>query len=223
MFDLIASESRITCVVAHPDDESFGLGALVTELVDRGAEVSVLCLTRGEASTLGPGVGDLAGLRDQELGCAREVLGVSEAVVLDHPDGDLSNVPIERLVRDIEHHTADAHALLVFDVGGITGHPDHRVATRAAVMAGDHRDLDVFAWTIPASIAQHLAEEFGGAFAGRAVDELEPPIEVDRRRQIEAIRCHQSQSSDNPVVWRRLELQGNREWVIRLRPRVPSR
>ncbi|HQA14240.1 MAG TPA: PIG-L family deacetylase, partial [Ornithinibacter sp.] len=37
-------------VVAHPDDESFALGALIDRSVRLGAEVSVLCLTRGEAS-----------------------------------------------------------------------------------------------------------------------------------------------------------------------------
>ncbi len=40
-------------VIAHPDDESFGLGAVIDALITAGAIVDVLCLTRGEASTLG--------------------------------------------------------------------------------------------------------------------------------------------------------------------------
>jgi LmbE family N-acetylglucosaminyl deacetylase len=38
-------------VVAHPDDESFGLGALLSELTGVGVEVEVVCFTHGEAST----------------------------------------------------------------------------------------------------------------------------------------------------------------------------
>jgi len=40
-------------VIAHPDDESFGLGAVLAALSGAGAQVRVLCFTRGEASTLG--------------------------------------------------------------------------------------------------------------------------------------------------------------------------
>jgi hypothetical protein len=43
---------RVLAVVAHPDDESFGLGAVLAAVVGEGAEVGVLCLTHGEASTL---------------------------------------------------------------------------------------------------------------------------------------------------------------------------
>lgn len=48
---LLAQVRRALAVVAHPDDESFGLGAVLGYLVHNGAEVSVLCFTRGEAST----------------------------------------------------------------------------------------------------------------------------------------------------------------------------
>jgi LmbE family N-acetylglucosaminyl deacetylase len=53
-------------VVAHPDDESFGLGAILSALSTGGAAVRVLCLTHGEASTLGDSV-DLAEVRALEL------------------------------------------------------------------------------------------------------------------------------------------------------------
>jgi LmbE family N-acetylglucosaminyl deacetylase len=44
-------------VVAHPDDESFGLGAVIEAFVTSGTTVHVLCLTKGEASTVGAEVG----------------------------------------------------------------------------------------------------------------------------------------------------------------------
>ena len=42
----------VLAVVAHPDDESFGLGAIIDKMTSAGAAVHVLCYTRGEASTL---------------------------------------------------------------------------------------------------------------------------------------------------------------------------
>jgi hypothetical protein len=39
-------------VVAHPDDESFGLGAIISQMTATGAAVHILCYTHGEASTL---------------------------------------------------------------------------------------------------------------------------------------------------------------------------
>ena len=58
--------SRVHVVVAHPDDESFGLGAVIDAFVRAGAVVQVLCLTRGESSTLGAQESDLSARRRAE-------------------------------------------------------------------------------------------------------------------------------------------------------------
>src|SRR6266571_6027002 len=50
----------VLAVVAHPDDESFGLGAVLAAFVDAGARVAVLCLTHGELSTVHGVEGDLS-------------------------------------------------------------------------------------------------------------------------------------------------------------------
>ena len=44
---------NVLVVIAHPDDESFGLGAIIDAFIGQGSVAKVLCLTRGEASTLG--------------------------------------------------------------------------------------------------------------------------------------------------------------------------
>ncbi|MGB8501155.1 PIG-L deacetylase family protein, partial [Mycobacterium sp.] len=43
--------SSVLAVVTHPDDESFGLGAILDAFNRAGTRTSVLCLTHGEAST----------------------------------------------------------------------------------------------------------------------------------------------------------------------------
>ena len=87
--DVYAVGIAAAVTVAHPDDESFGLGALIAALVRLGVEVRLLCFTKGEASTLGT-VEDLAVRRAEELLEASHCLG--EVALLDYPDGHLSGV-----------------------------------------------------------------------------------------------------------------------------------
>ena len=64
-------------------------------------------------------------------------LGVSTVALLDYPDGRLAGVPTAELAAHVTGLAARYHpgGLLVFDDTGITGHPDHRAATQAAVRA----------------------------------------------------------------------------------------
>jgi LmbE family N-acetylglucosaminyl deacetylase len=188
-------------VVAHPDDETFGLGAVVARIVDEGACVRVLCFTHGEASTLGEGA-DLARTRARELSCAAAALGVQDVTLLDHADGTLASLPPAELEYAVEHHLGDAEALVVFEPGGVTGHPDHRAATRAALAVATRRELPVLQWGVAPPVAAALNAELGTSFVAFDGED----VVVDRRRQRRAISCHRSQ--DNPVLRRRLQLQG---------------
>lgn len=209
--------TSVLAVCAHPDDESFGLGAVLHAFVARGAAVSVLCFTFGEASTLGMAQGDLRGIRKSEMNAAAERLGLRHVQVSGHPDGHLGKVPLERLAREVGSmaRSVAAQLLVVFDEGGVTGHPDHARATLAALVGAP--ELPVLAWTVPVAVARGLEEELGARFVGRHHDEIDIAVRVDRGAQKEAIACHASQSSDNPVLWRRLDLTGDQEWLRWLR------
>ncbi len=203
--------TEVLAVCAHPDDESFGLGAVLAAFSEQGTRVRVLCFTHGEASTLGESSRSLGEVRAEELRAAADVLGVSDVELLSYPDGHLDAVPLDDLARLVGDAMAGADLLLVFDRGGITGHPDHRRATDAALVAATSRDVRVLAWALPEAVASQLNAEFGTTFIGRPADELDIIVDVDRARQGAAIACHASQSSDNPVLWRRLVLLGARE------------
>jgi LmbE family N-acetylglucosaminyl deacetylase len=73
--------TSVLAVVAHPDDESFGLGAVLTAIAATGSQVRVLCLTRGEASTLRGG-NDLGELRRTELTMAAQERVATPGVAL---------------------------------------------------------------------------------------------------------------------------------------------
>ena len=124
-------------VVAHPDDETFGLGAIADSLAAGGAAVHVLCFTHGEASTLNENHAELSQARDPELRQAAAELGVATVTLLDYPDGHLAGGTPGELSGQVARLAAryGAEGLLVFDDTGITGHPDHQAATRAAMRA----------------------------------------------------------------------------------------
>lgn len=220
-----AGVRRALAVVAHPDDESFGLGGLLDELVRRGAEVSVLCFTHGEASTLHGCDGGLAAVRAAELDAAAAILAVSHTRLLDYPDGALSRIPVPELAARVRELAGELHPthLMAFDEGGITGHPDHVQATRAALAAASELNLPVFGWALPQAVASALNTEYGTSFIGRPDHQIDWELTVDRGRQWRAIAAHRSQSTGNPVLLRRLELLGNREHVRILRVRNQAR
>jgi N-acetylglucosamine malate deacetylase 2 len=211
----------VLAVVAHPDDETFGLGAVIDAMASAGSAVYVLCFTRGEASTLNERGADLAAARAVELRQASTELGVAAVTLRDYPDGGLAAVPGPELEENVlglaVRHGADG--LLVFDDTGITGHPDHRAATAAATGAARQVGLPVLAWTLPAATAARLAAETGAFFAGRPPGEVDIRVRVSRARQRRAALLHVSQISPAAVLWRRLELQGDCEHLRWIGPR----
>ncbi len=209
---------ELLVVCAHPDDESFGLGGVLGAFADQGAHVRVLCFTHGEASTLGADSRLLGERRAEELDAAARALGVSTVKLHGYPDGHLAGVELDELVARVGEEAGSAELLLVFDVGGITGHPDHVRATEVALIFAAERRLPVLGWAVPQGVAVRLNAELGTGFVGRAPEELDFSLAVDRDRQKTAIACHASQSGDNPVLWRRLELLGASEhlrWLLR--------
>lgn len=220
---MISSElpvaKSVLVVCAHPDDESFGLGAVLSAFRDQGARISVICFTRGEASTLHAGEGDLGAVRAAEFARAAEVLGVSRSELLNYPDGHLAEQPIPELTAHVLQLISEVGAdlLLTFDESGITGHPDHIQATKAVKMAATALQIPVLAWVISDEVKIALRNEFGAEFFGREEAQIDFRLAIDRVRQHRAISCHVSQSGWNPVLRRRLELTGETEqlcWLI---------
>ena len=212
---------RVLAVVAHPDDESFGLGAVIDAFVQVGTVVEVLCLTQGEASTLAAAA-DLGPRRSAELAEAGRRLGVAQVRLHDFADGALDLVDPQE-VDDVVAATMRAvlpDGLLVFDPSGVTGHPDHRAATASAVRVAQRQELPVRAWTLPSGGVDALNTEFGSTLHGNAAEEIDVQLEVSRGTQRHAVAAHESQAVPGSILWRRLELLGDRE-VLRWLPTTP--
>ncbi len=124
---------------------------------------------------------------------------------------------------ELAGHVADAAArvkasgVLVFDDTGVTGYPDYRAATGAAVRAGHQAGLPVLTWTLPAAVAARLSAETGQDFAGQPPGRIDLCVRVSRDRQRRAALLHATQISPGAVLWRRLQLLGECEhlrWLV---------
>src|SRR5450631_1776653 len=211
--------TSVLAVIAHPDDASFGLGAILDAFVFAGAKVEVLCLTHGQAWTLEGAPGDLAALRGAELASAADVLGPARAQMPDCPDGALGEVPQMRLVAEVVA-AADScfpDGLLVFDTAAVPGHLDHVTATSAGLMASETLSLPVLGWALSGAVAAQLKQEFGTSLMGHQDEEVDLRVTLERARQRLASHALKGQALPGSARWRRLELLADTESLRWLR------
>ena len=156
------SMPALLAVLAHPDDESFGMGGTLALYSRRGYRVYLICATRGEAGTVDPeymkGHESIAQLREAELRCAAEHLGLEAVYFLGyrdsgmagsaenrHPDAQVAH-PVDevagRIVEYIRRLRPDV--VLTFDPIGGYRHPDHIHVQQATTLAFEHADDSLF-------------------------------------------------------------------------------
>ena len=139
---------KLMAVLAHPDDESFGIGGTLAKYADEGIETYLVVATRGERGRFGdikesPGMELVGKTREAELLAAANVLGIREVSFLDFVDGDLDKADPAEAVEKIVFHLRriKPQVVLSFDPTGGYGHPDHiaisQFTTTALVCSGD--------------------------------------------------------------------------------------
>jgi LmbE family N-acetylglucosaminyl deacetylase len=125
-------------VFAHPDDETLCAGGTFAKYASAGAEVRVISLTKGGAGQIRDASAatraTLAAVRERELDAAGKELGLTETRCLDYPDGGLSDMDGQILVRLASELLSeiDPDVVITFGPDGFSGHPDH-MAVGAAV------------------------------------------------------------------------------------------
>jgi LmbE family N-acetylglucosaminyl deacetylase len=161
------SNPTLLAVLAHPDDESFGMGGTLAYYASKGMKVYLICATRGEVGEVKPemleGYGSVAELREAELRCAAGCLGLAGISFLDYRDsgmeGSPSNLhpqalaaqPLEQVAEKIVRHIRRLHPqiVLTFDPVGGYRHPDHIAIHNATVEAFKQAGNPVFASDCP--------------------------------------------------------------------------
>ncbi len=156
----MTGKSSLLAVYGHPDDEQ-GVSGLLAKYAREGVDVALVCATRGEAGEIAPGVeataANLGRVREEELRCAAEKIGIRNLYFLDYRDSGMMGTPENndprclwqanllevagKIVRLIRRHKPQV--IVTFDPNGGYGHPDHiqahRAATIAFYVAGDPR------------------------------------------------------------------------------------
>ena len=145
------------CILAHPDDESLGMGGTLAKYASEGVCISLVTATRGERGWIGaetdyPGPDALGRLRAAELAAAAQILGLQAVIFLGYRDGELAQVApagvINQLVTHLRKHRP--HVVVTFDPFGAYGHPDHiaisQLTTAAVVAAADPNYGHVETW-----------------------------------------------------------------------------
>ncbi len=138
--------TTLLCIIAHPDDETMICGGTLAALASRGVQIHVLCATRGEGGELGePPVctrDELGRVREREMRCACQALGVHHVAFLDYvdplvrPDNGLSpfTEDEDELRQRLVTHMARLRPDIVLTHGrdGEYGHPAHKLLHRTA-------------------------------------------------------------------------------------------
>ena len=140
------SKPILLAVLAHPDDESFGMGGTLALYARRGVEVHLICATRGEVGQMDEdcleGFDSIAERRVSELRCAAGILGLTGVHFLDYRDSGMPGTPdnehpqalvmapIEQVAGEVAHYIRDLKPqtdyelrVIASNLGGATTSP----------------------------------------------------------------------------------------------------
>ncbi len=144
--------SMLVCL-AHPDDETFGMGGTLALYARRGVQVQLVCATRGDVgdvdNELMQGFSSVAERRESELRCAAGILGLSGVYFLGYRDSGmpgsednhnpnaLAAQPVDEVAAKVVNYMRSLRPQIVVTHDPIGGykHPDHIAMHRATVRA----------------------------------------------------------------------------------------
>jgi len=219
---------KLLAVFPHPDDETMGLGSTFARYSTEGVETHLVCATHGERGWFDsegsdPGFEGVARIREVELQCAAENLGIHEVRLLDYIDGDVDQADNKEIIGSIVVHIRRIrpHVVVTFGPDGNYGHPDHialsQFTNSALVCAADSGFVDKerqaphcvlkFYYMVDSLDIVGMANE---AFGGISTDvdgitrhhvgweDWQITTRLDNKKFMnrvqKAIRCHKSQS-----------------------------
>jgi LmbE family N-acetylglucosaminyl deacetylase len=215
----MTSELRLMCVLAHPDDESLGIGGTLAKYSSEGVATYVVTATRGERGRFddkgtSPGPEIVGRTREIELRAAAKELGVREVSLLDYQDADLDRADPTEAAEKIagEIRRVKPQVVVTFDPFGAYGHPDHiaisHFTAAAIVRASDVHRVSKFyyfvngerKWAAYQAAFKTLTSKVDGAVrAATAWPDWSITTIIDARELWQtvwrAVQCHQTQMS----------------------------
>lgn len=211
--------AKVLGIFAHPDDETFGPGGTLALWAKAGAEIHLLCVTRGEMGR-NESQDKTADRRERELREAAKILGVQQVEFLDYVDGSLSNetmialeTPITKKIRDFEPDT-----IVTYDLNGVSGHLDHIAVASATTQAFRHTGIaqEIYYFTLPRAYSDQVTDYFVYFPDGRLPEEIDVAIDVSLawETRMQAMYAHESQREDVQRIISRETFQRRQEHFV---------
>jgi N-acetyl-1-D-myo-inositol-2-amino-2-deoxy-alpha-D-glucopyranoside deacetylase len=188
-------KKSLLAIYAHPDDEAFGTGGTIARYACEGVKTYLVCATRGEVGEISdPSLATpetLGQVREGELRCAAETMGISELIFLDYRDSGMAGTEENRDPRAFINAPADEviarlvaiirrlrpQVVTTFEPNGGYGHPDH-IAIHHHSVAAFHAAADA-----------HYKPDLGAPWQASRLFYTAIPRSffVEMRRQLEAL------------------------------------
>jgi N-acetyl-1-D-myo-inositol-2-amino-2-deoxy-alpha-D-glucopyranoside deacetylase len=149
------SNHQLTLLVclAHPDDETFGMGGTLALYARREVQIHLVCATRGDVGDVDPdllkGFNSVAERRESELRCAAQILNLAGVHFLGYRDSGMPGTPdnlhpnalaaqpVDEVAAKVVHFIRLLRPQVVVTSDPIGGykHPDHIAIHKATVRA----------------------------------------------------------------------------------------
>lgn len=160
----MTNKRTLLAVLAHPDDETFGMGGTLALYARRGVNVHLITATNGDVGEVDAnylkGYKSIADRRISELKCAAKLLQITKLHFLNYRDSGMAGTPdnknpralaaqpVERVAAQVAHIIREIkpQVVITFDPIGGYYHPDHIASHKSAVlgfkMAADKKFKD---------------------------------------------------------------------------------
>lgn len=137
---------RILVLVAHPDDETIGIGGTIRKLADNGCEATVAFFTNGDEGFVDPELKKkIVEIRKAEVDKIQKILGFKNFEFVGYPDMALPNDKdaLKKTIALIRKYKPET----IFTHSEVDKHRDHRalnaIAKEAFWQAGESVSTDM--------------------------------------------------------------------------------
>jgi LmbE family N-acetylglucosaminyl deacetylase len=186
--------NRILVVVAHPDDEVLGCGAVIARHVQNGDKVQVVFLADGFSSRNGDSEN-----RDGSAKEASKVLGCEKPIFLNLPDNQLDTVPLIEVVKKVEKSIKHFQPNIIYTHHFGDLNIDHQLTHKAVMTACRPQPefcvKEIYSFeTLSATHWQ--SSSMGNAFNPNCFINVSDYID----KKIEALQCYDNEMRSSPHV-----------------------
>ena len=188
---MASAPERILAVVAHPDDETLGIGATLAKHCRAGDAVSIVAFADGLAAR-GPVTKANIDIRHGAFRKACKILGTEDVWIHQYADNQMDTLALLTVVKHVEVHVNRFKPTIVYTHCHGDLNVDHRVmhdATNVACRPAPGCTVKkLLYFEIPCSTA------WGDGFTPRYYVDVEDTIEA----KIEAARCYAEELREPP-------------------------